>query len=520
MKLRRSVFWPPFLLVAGALALNFWDPQKFLSVMNQTNSWVLDNFSVAFALVGFLAVILCFAVFLSPLGKVRIGGDAPPILPFISWICVSICANTGAGILFWAMAEPIFHLNSPPVSLGLTPGSSEAARFALSTLYMHWSLTPAALYALPALLFAIAFYNLGMPFSISSCLVPLLGKRVQGKASTVIDVIALYTLVLGMAASLATGILSISGGLAHLTPLKSAPPLWIGVGVIIMLGVVIAAVSGIEKGVKNLAQVKTVFILLIALFVFFAGRPLEAWNLSVSGLGQYVSTFAKRSLFLEFIPSDPWPKQWTVFFWAVWLAWAPVCSGFLGRMARGYTVRQFLFVNVFVPTAFAIFWMTAFGSTVLALELKGTENFSKALAAHGAEALSYVVLSRLPLSFFVIIVFIFLVVVAYVFGANSNALSMAALSTEGISPENPEPPTYLKIVWGVLVGTIALVMLVRSGIDGIKTLSYLGGLPALFFEIGVLLSLMKLVFLSFAKKTAGVRPPIYSIPGLEKGEKA
>ncbi len=496
MKIRHSVFWPPFLMVLGALALNFLDPVRFLAWVNGLNQWVLGHFSTWFALCGLGAIGVAVAVFFSPIGKTKMGGtDAKPLLSFFSWACVSVCVNTGAGILFWGMAEPIYHLTQPPASLHLVPGSARAAEFAMSSLFMHWAFTPAALFAIPGLLFGLVFYNLGLPFSLSSCLQPLVGPRLQKKLSTPIDVVALYTLVLGMAASLATGVLTVAGGISHLTGWVSGPILWIGIGIVIVVTFLISAALGLDKGIKNLSLINSYFLIFLALFVLVTGLPAMVFFFGKLGLSEYLRTFLSRSLFTEFSANDPWPQQWPVFYWAVWLAWAPISAGFLGRIGVGYTVRQFLWINLVIPAVFAIGWMAIFGGTSLGFEMghQGA-SLSGILTSSGPEALTYTVLARLPWSSVIIPIFLGLAAISYVTAADSNTVTMAAMSTTGFTADSPEPPLSLKIIWGVLVGTVSLVMLVRSGIDGIKTLSYLGGLPALFFEIAAGASLMVLAW--------------------------
>jgi glycine betaine transporter len=491
MKLRHEVFWPPFLMVWAALALNFYDSDKFLSLINGLNNWLLGTFSDVFAFCGIFVLWVCVAVFCSPLAKTRIGGPhAKPLLSFRSWCCVSLCTSTAAGILFWGMAEPIYHLMQPPESLHLVAGSDASAAFAMSTLFMHWSFTPSAIYALPALMFALAFYNLGLPFSISSMLQPLLGTRLRRWLSTPIDVIALYTLVLGMAASLGTGILTVSGGISYLWGIESSPLLWMGIGTFIVVSFILSAILGLDRGIKNLSLINSGFFMVLAVYVLCLGVPDQVWKLSLAGLLDYGSTFVNRSLFLEFSQSDPWPQQWTVFFWAVWLAWTPVTAGFLGRIGRGYTVRQFLVVNLVVPSVFAVLWMGVFGGTALGLERSGSLGLSQLLSTAGPESMAYAVLAHLPFSEAVIPVFVFLVCISYITAADSNTVTMSAMSTCGVSAENSEVSTYLNILWGALVGIISLVMLVHSGVNGIKTLSYLGGFPALFLELATACSLL------------------------------
>lgn len=426
-----------------------------------------------------------------------------------SWLAISICTNTGAGILFWSIAEPIYHVSQPPKSLGIIAGSAESAQFAMSTLFMHWSLTPSALFCLPGLVFALAFYNLRQPFSLSSCLQPLVGSKWSKRLSAPTDSIALYALALGMSASLGTGILTISGGLEYMYGIASNPTTWTIVGIVIVAAFIVSAATGIEKGITYLSHINSVFFFLLAGFVLIFGSIGVIAAYSWDGIQQMTTDFFNKSLFFRFAADDPWPKQWTIFYWAVWLAWTPVTAGFLGRIARGYSVRQFFMINLWIPAVFAILWTGIFGATTLSLELGNHIGLTKLLADKGPESLAYAVFAQFPMARLIIPIFLILVFISYVTAADSNTVTMAGMSTKGLSQENAEPPVGFKILWGVIVGTLALVMLGHSGIEGIKSLSYLGGLPALVFEIGALLSLIVLTVKSEAfgltKSSAAVK---------------
>ena len=494
-KLRGEVFWPAFLLIALALGFAIFDGPNFVATLSRVNVWALGKLSPLFAGGALFFLLTCVIVFFAPIGRVTIGGPgAKRFLAPLPWCTISLCTTTAVGILFWGIAEPIFHLTSPPVSLGLVPNSLAASRFALSTLFLHWTFIPCAIYALPALVFALAFHNLKLPFSLSSCLAPFLGEKTAFKLSPVVDSICLFALVAGMAASLATGILTLAGGIEFLYRIPSSPLSWGIIGASIVAAFLISALSGIHRGITWLSNLNTLCFFLIAGVVIFYGPFRETFQLSVAASGDFLRNFVPRSLFTQFAASDPWPRSWTVFYWSVWLAWAPVTAAFLGRVGSGYTVRSFLLVNLVLPALFSWGWMALFGGTALTLQTSGVLDLAAILKANGPELLVYKVFAKFPFAAIVIPVFLITAFFSYVTAADSNTLSMAGMSSHGISTENHDPAFWLKVLWGSIVGILAFIMLYLSGVEGIKTLSYLGGFPALFFELGCALALLNLTF--------------------------
>src|SRR3546814_14924014 len=95
-----------------------------------------------FTISSVLFLALLAAIALSPFGGPIIGGaGAKPLLGRWRWFAVTLCTTIATGILFWGVAEPLFHLNEPPKMLGLKPGSDAAAPFAMSTMFLYWTLT-------------------------------------------------------------------------------------------------------------------------------------------------------------------------------------------------------------------------------------------------------------------------------------------------------------------------------------------------------------------------------------------
>lgn len=492
--LRHGVFWPPFLLVTLALGLSFYDSPGFVAVLNRFNTSALAILAPWFAWTGLLALVLCAVVAVSPMGSVHIGGKgARRLLQPASWCSVTLCTSTAVGILFWAMAEPVMHYGAPPAALGIRAGTPAAADFALSTLFLHWCFTPAALYTLPSVAFAFAFYNMKQPFSLSAPLVPLVGERGAARLSGGIDAISLYALVAGMAASLATGVLTIAGGIAHQWGIASAPASWIALGILVVGAFVTSAAVGLDRGVKTLSNINTVFFIALAVYVLWYGPTLSTFFLGLSGVQEYAATFVEKSLFLKFEASDAWPKMWTVFYWSVWIAWAPVTAAFLGRIGVGYTVRTFVLVNVGVPAVFSLLWMWIFGGTAIALEQQGV-GLGEMMRTQGAESAVYNVLGQFPFARLMIPFFLISAFLGYVTAADSNTMAMAGMSSHGMSADSPEPKLWIKLTWGCMVGLLALVMLCACGVDGIKTLSYLGGIPALLYEIAMGVSVLWVCF--------------------------
>lgn len=491
---RPIVFWGPFLLMLAAVFLSFVAPEAFLATTSEINSWTLDKLSWLYSLATFAFVGTIAFIYFSKLGSVRIGGEsAEPIMSRWNWFAIALCTTVAIGILFWASAEPMYHVYSPPASSGIEPNSAEAKLFALSTLYLHWAFTPYAIYTLPAIAFALAYYNLGKSYSLGGMLSVMFGRHAEGAGGQVIDALALWALVAGMAASLGTGLLTVAGGLGSILGIETSAVLLAIVAIAIVGTFIASAATGLMNGIRILSDLNTKFFFVLAAFTFLCGPTIWLLSAGVDALGTYLSGFLERSLFTGAVAEDKWPQWWSNFYWANWLAWAPITALFLGRLGRGYTVREFIQTTMLAPSLFAIVWMTIFGGLAIYSDAESGGSLKASLDENGAESVVYALFEFLPFAPVLVIVFVLLSFISFVTASDSNCEAIASLCEERTADDTRPTSLALKVIWGVLIGGIAWFMTATAGIDGIKMMSNLGGIAALFIVIGAMLCIWRMV---------------------------
>jgi len=492
-QIRPAVFWTPALVLILALGASLVDFDGFLAAATAANGWILDHFGWLFSVATFAAVVLIAFLFASPLGAARIGGEgAKPILSSWSWFAITLCTTIAIGILFWGTTEPIFHVTAPPAFTGFGPGSDEARRFALSALFLHWTVTPYALYTVPALAFALAFHTLGRQYSVGAAIYPGAGEPPRMFCDAV-DALALFALVAGVAAALGAGVLSLTGGLKAALGVPDSPALRLALVAAIVGAFVASSASGLHRGIRFLSDINAKAFFALAAFIFLVGPTGEVLARGAAALADYVAGFVPASLNLDGRAGDPWTQSWTVFSFAQWLAWAPVTALFLGRIAVGYTVRAFILVNLVLPALFGMVWMTIFGAGAIEIDSR-TGALSAALETGGPEAVVYAMFAALPFAPVVQALFVALVFISFVTAMDSTTHSVAEVCLKRAAPGGEHGPAGLriKIFWGVLIGLISWTMTATTGVAGVRMLSNLGGLPGAFVLIGAGVVLVRL----------------------------
>jgi choline-glycine betaine transporter len=494
LKIKPLVFFPPFLLCAAFVALQaidqyyFTETHPFVDTLVIAKNWVSVTFGWLVSLLSFALVVLCGAIYVSPFGRTLLGGpDAKRLLTPWQMFAVVLTTNIAAGILFWGVFEPAWHLSHPPT--GIAPNSPEAAQFAISTVYLHWSLTPYAFASIVGLMFAFAFYNMQRPFSLGAPLAPLWNSRTPaaGLAAQGIDAVCLYCLVAGLTAALAGASQLLGGGIQHLLHIDSRPSnALIGAIIAAIMGAsVIAAISGVTKGIRWIANVNTTFLIFFLGLVLVVGPTQFILDFAVEGLGQFLGQYPQKVLNTGAAHQDTWPHSWTQMYFSAFFAWAPIMGVFFGRIASGYTVRAFLFFNVVLPSLFTGVWMAVICGAVVHMDMIQHVDLAAKLDGTDPTKVLYAFLEHLGWAKLLVPVLLFTAFLSFVTTADGCTDTMSNISTRGISPEHAESSMFVKIAWGLLMGVLCFLVVTRFQLEGIRSMSTLGGFPALFLCLAI-----------------------------------
>lgn len=464
--------------------------------MKSIQFWLLEHFSFGYSWLSFFMLILVVWIYFSPLGSYKIGGkDAKPRLRLIPWFAIVLCTTIAVGILFWGSAEPLTHYLFPPPFKDLEPASPASKTFSLGALFFHWGFTPYAIYVIPALAFGLFYYHGKNKFELSLMLKPLFGQTPKILRDG-IDTISLFAMVSGMAGALGAGVLSLSGGFLHLVP---GYTYWIvqAIFTVLIVGTfIISATTGIEKGIKNLSLFNLGFFILFSILFMVLIPELSFFQNLWIGLKSMSKEFVDLSLQLSG-SHEKWTYDWSTFNFAMWMAWAPMAALFLGKIAIGRTVREFIWINCLLPAIFCILWMGIFGGATVDFASQSKVYYQTSLTQNGPESIIYLVFQDIGYNKLLTFLFLIGMFISYVTAADSSTEAMASLSMRDKSKDEFSIPSSIKIIWGLLVGAVAFVMIFYSGIDGVRILSAIGGFPALLF---LFLITLGMVFVTFNPK--------------------
>lgn len=483
-EVHKPVFWPSVVLILTMIVTTLAMGEQAQTVFEGVQSYISNNMGWLFILSVNAFLIFSLAIAFSRFGSIRIGGaDAKPEFSTMAWFAMLFSAGMGIGIMFWSVAEPIYHFLSPPMAEGETV---EAARQAMSLTYLHWGFHAWGIYAIVALSLAFFAFNRGLPLSFRSVFYPVLGDRIEGWIGDVIDTLAVLATLFGLATSLGLGVKQVSAGLNHLFAFPDT--VWLQVGLIIGITMIAtgSVVLGIDKGVRVLSEANIRIAVLFLVFMMIVGPTIYIMDSFVQNLGHYANNILSYSFWTEAYEGSTWQNGWTVFYWAWWVSWSPYVGMFIARISKGRTVKEFVLGVLIAPSIVTFLWLAAFGGTAINLEMEGIGNIGAAVEENVATAL-FVLLEQFPLGFITSIVAIILIMSFFVTSSDSGSLVIDSLTSGG----KLDAPVGQRIFWAQTEGAVAAVLLIGGGLNALQTASITTGLPFLFILLLMCYSLYK-----------------------------
>jgi BCCT family betaine/carnitine transporter len=465
-----------------SLTLGFLNDVKVLFV--GLLHWLTSNLDWFFLLSGNIVVLIALGLVVSPWGKVRLGGtEATPDFGYVAWFSMLFSAGMGIGLLLFGVSEPISHysaafdgisvdetgLRTDWAPLAGAEGNVEnARRLAFAATIFHWGLHPWAIYGVVALALALSSYNQGLPMTLRSAFHPIFGERIWGWPGHIIDILAVFATLFGLATALGIGVQQAAAGFYFLFSIGKSDSFLVLLIITITLIAIGSIVRGLDSGVKVLSAVNMGFAALFLIFIILVG-PTAAilagffdnlWNYSINII----------PLSMPFGREDAnFSRSWTAVYWAWWISWSPFVGMFIARISRGRTVRELLIGVLIVPTLLSVLWITALGST--AIKQVVSDGYIP-LRDATMELKLFQMLTQLPLTAIASFIGIILVIVFFITSSDSGSLVIDMISSGG----NTNTPIIQRVFWASFEGAVAIVLLLGGGLAALQAMAVSTGL--------------------------------------------
>jgi len=434
---RNNVFSVSAIILIISSFFIFLFTDQFYQGIEDISLMVREYFGTFYLWLGLGCVIFLLIIAFSKFGRIRLG-KSPPEFDRLSWIAMLYSAGMGAGILLRAVQEPVFMLMNPPLDIGNSPEI-----ISLEFTFYQWGFTAWAFYGLFALIIGYSIFVEKADVRLSS------GFRLFRKfrfTSSSIDILTILTTVIGLVAAIGLGTTQIEGGLSHLQS-REPGSLLVNMGLVLIICILafISAWAGVNKGIKRISNWNIYIAFALMLFVYLSGDISEIMMNFFSALYHYIIDFIPLSLAIgDYDPGVQFLTDWTYYYWAFWLAWAPFTGIFIARISEGRTIREMILGVLLIPSLGSFFWFSVFGTSAFELiESWNTYNneFGNVFTS------MFVFFEAYPLPVITSLIVILLLISFLVTSVDSAIFVLSMFTDRG----NPEPKKKYRLAWAVLI---------------------------------------------------------------------
>lgn len=470
------VFWVSASLTTLFVLWSILLPASMERVVNAVFDFATQGWGWLYLLTAFALVAACFVLMLTRFGDMKLGlpGDKPEFSN-ISWFAMLFGSAIAAGIVFWGPAEPAYHTMSPPPFYGGEAMTPEAGMNAMTYSFFHWGLSAWAIYAILTIPLAHACFTRGLPFRFSSAFYYVFGDLVHGVVGKILDIFAVFATLGGLATTTGLVALQLSSGLQYqygLSLPSYASYLIIGALTTVFT---LAVYSGLQKGIKLIGDVNMWVFVAVFFFVFIFGPTLFLINLTTNSIGQYLADFLPMSFYTAPGVEGNWLGDWTIFYWAWWMSWAPFVAVFIARISKGRTIRETVGATLILPTFADFLWYGVVGGAGIHYDV------TQVLNEHGLESAVFATAQHLPLTGVLAVALLFLISTFFLTSANSAALALSMFVSG-----KEDPGRNLRAFWGVALGAVAAVLASTGSLQVIQTASIATAFPLMFLLLAML----------------------------------
>jgi len=486
----QSIFIPAMVVIIfSALALII-VPEVADKTAQGARNFITKNLGWLYLISGVAALLFALWLALGRYGHVKLGApDEAPEYSALHWVAMMFTAGIGAGVVIWGFAEPIFYLQTPP--FGIEPHSSKAMEWAHMYPLFHWGILPWAMYVVPAVPIAYLLYVRKSPsLKISTVCEDVLPRRFRNPLKTLIDIIVILGIIGGTATSLGIGVPMLSAFISEFFGIEDS--LFVKLLLLVIWTLLFGAsvYQGLKKGIKVLADINMTLAAVVIVFILIAGPTLFILNIFSNSIGLMFQNMIAMTLWTDPIEGSGFPQDWTVFYWAWWLAFAAFVGMFIGRISRGRTIRQLVLGVIGWGSLGTVTFLSVVGGYSLHLVLNDLMPLSDILTQDGMSIMVTKVIVSLPMGKFVLGAFIVLSVIFYATSIDSAAYVLASICSTGLRGDQ-EPLRSNRLIWAGALGLLSAGLVMSGSFPTVQSATIVSSLPLIPVIVLMAFALLK-----------------------------
>ena len=467
-------------------------PEGSQYVVETVRGFLGDDIGLYYLMLGVLALGISMYMAFSKYGKIRLGKTDKPAMPTFTWGALIFTATMAADILFFSLSEWALYAQEARVQ-----GMGDVYLWSATYPLFHWGPIAWSFYIVLAVSFGYMLHvRMGAKQKFSEAIRPLFGDKVDGPLGKLIDLLAIFALLAGTATTFSVATPLIGAALGHVFNIEPNAVFTILILILVALAYTAALLAGI-KGIAKLAKISVgVFAVLLCYVFFFGGEARFILEMGFSGLGNLVQNFPTMATWTDPTRADSFAQNWTVFFWAYWMAWCVATPFFIGLISKGRTVKNVVLGGYGWGLAGTFTSFIILGNYGLAQEaLHGTE-ISGLIESESVYYAIIQIFKTLPISGFGLVLLSVAMIIFYSSTFDALTYVVSGYSYKNLPPDQ-EPGKYVRCFWAVLFIIFPIALIFTEGaLQNLLSVAIIAAFP-----IGIVILLICASFFKDARNT-------------------
>lgn len=485
LKVNISKTWNTSVLVITiALLLSLsgyvlFDPIESANTLASLYGSVAKKFELSFLYIGFLILIFLITLALSPFGKFKIVLPNKSTYSFISWSSMLFATGMGAALLYWATIEWIYYYNDPLDDIN----SYNKLLLARSYPLFHWTFTGWAIYCLPAVAFGLALYlRPNSPLTFSGILI----TKDKSILSRALDIFFIGAILSGAGVGLGLSFPLISSVFANIFNVEKSFTLDLIALFVCLMIFGTSVFLGLDNGIKRLSNFNIFLLLIFLILVFLLGPTQYITNNTIDSvvyLSQHYLSWSLNS-------GTKYSLDWTVFYWAWYLALAPAIGTFIINISNNKTIRQIIFGTILIGSFGCFLNITILTNVSIYLYefnlLNSPEILKEGLMKPEILIIESILL--LPYGEYLLMLFGIILIIFLCTTYDSSSYILASAS---MKKSKYEPSRFLRVIFAITLVVQPGLIMFMGGTESFKWILVIFSIPLLFVNLFLILSIFK-----------------------------
>ena len=463
-----------FLLVLSSYVLI--DPKGSAATLLKIYNFFAINFELLFLFFGFVTLFILITVAISPSGSKQIILEGRKNYSYFSWCSMLFATGMGAALLYWSTYEWLVYYTNPVES------SNQPLLISRSYPLFHWMFTGWALYILPTVAFVFSLMkNINTPLTFSGILL----KKQSGILRIVLDVFFIGAILTGAGVGLALSFPLMSAAISKIFSLNQTIFLDFLMLLICMTIVSISVYKGLENGIKKLSNFNIILVIIFLLLILITG-PTKYIIINTIEPVAYVF---KNYLSLSLVKSK-YSLDWTVFYWAWYIALAPAVGAFIVNISNKKTIRELIFGALIIGSLGCIFHIGVLSNISIYFYENEILNSPKIYIDQtmSSHALVIETISLLNYGKFFLVLF---AIIAVVFLCTTYDSLSYILATASMKNFKDKPSKNLRVFFAIVLMIQPALIMFLGGKDSFMWLLVIISVPLMFIYIFLIISIVK-----------------------------